>query len=206
VGTGSDPAIALQGLLMMLSLIVAIGAQDTFLLRQGLQHSPITPLVLICWLSDCILVIIGVSGLGAVVEHVPYAMTVVRWCGGAVLLGYAALAIRRVIRGETLELSERRERRSLWSASLTCLAITWLNPHVYLDTVLMIGAVANAHGSPGRWWFAAGSLVGSIGWFAALGYGARLLRPLFRRRRSWRILDSLIALIMIITAVKLILG
>ena len=124
------------------------------------------------------------------------------------LIGYAVLAVRRAVRGESLDLSATpgsTDRRSLAAAIGTCLAITWLNPHVYLDTVLMIGAVANAHGARLRWWFAAGSLLASGLWFAALGYGARLLRPLFRTRSAWRVLDTLIALVMIITAVKLLL-
>lgn len=204
----SDPAMSLlvQGMLMMLSLIVAIGAQNTFLLRQGLRRSAVTPLVLICWLSDCTLVLIGVSGVGTAIERIPYAMTVITICGALVLFGYAGLAIRRAIRGEQVNLESPGSRRPLLSAIGTCLAITWLNPHVYLDTVLMIGAVANTHGSVGRWWFAAGTLIGSIAWFAALGYGARLLGPLFGKPRAWRILDSLIAVIMIITAVKLLLS
>lgn len=199
----TGPATAFQGLLMMLSLIVAIGPQNSFLLRQGLRHVAVTPLVLICWLSDCILVLIGVSGLGAVIDRAPMAMTVIRIVGALVLLGYAALAIRRAIRGESLDLDDPSGRRTPLAAIGTCLAITWLNPHVYLDTVLMIGGVANTHGLQGRWWFAAGTLIGSLAWFAALGYGARLLRPLFGKQRAWRILDSMIALIMIITAVKL---
>jgi L-lysine exporter family protein LysE/ArgO len=195
-----------QGLAMMLSLIVAIGAQNTFLLRQGIARSHVTLLVLICWLSDVSLVMVGVSGLGAVVEQIPVAMTVIRACGALVLFGYAALAFRRAVRGETLDVDPGAAPRSRGSVVATCLAITWLNPHVYLDTVLMIGGVANAHGSPDRWWFALGTLIGSIAWFAALGYGARLLRPLFRRPRAWRILDTAIALIMVGTGVRLALG
>ncbi|QDP94939.1 amino acid transporter [Microlunatus elymi] len=197
---------ALQGFGMMLSLIVAIGAQNTFLLRQGLARRRMTPLVLICWLSDLILVLIGVSGVGAVIENVPVAMIVIKICGAVVLLGYAAMAIRRAARGESLDVDAATDRRTTVSVIGTCLAITWLNPHVYLDTVLMIGGVANSHGDPGRWWFAAGTLIGSLVWFAALGYGARMLRPLLRTPRAWRILDSAIAVIMIITAIKLLAG
>jgi L-lysine exporter family protein LysE/ArgO len=205
--TGSNALIAaLQGFAMMLSLIVVIGAQNTFLLRQGIARSYVTLLVLICWLSDCTLVMVGVSGLGAVVERLPAAMTAIRICGALVLFGYAAMALRRSVRGETLDVDARAASRSRASVVATCLAITWLNPHVYLDTVLMIGAVAHGHGDPDRWWFAAGTLVGSIAWFAALGYGARLLRPLFRRPRAWRILDAGIAVIMVGTGVRLLLG
>lgn len=187
---------------MMMSLIVAIGAQNTFLLRQAILRSHVTVLVLICWLSDVILVAAGVSGLGAIVQHVPMAMLLIRACGALLLLGYAAMAVRRVVTGEHLDVDGVGARRSLASAIATCLAITWLNPHVYLDTLLMIGAVANTHG-PHRWWFAGGSMLASISWFAALGYGPRLLRPVFRTPRAWRILDSAIAMIMVATAVRL---
>lgn len=190
---------------MMMSLIVAIGAQNTFLMRQAIRRSHVTPLVLICWLSDVVLVTAGVSGLGAIVERVPVAMTGIRLCGAVVLLGYATLAARRAIIGEHLELDGVGVRRSLASAVGTCLAITWLNPHVYLDTVLMIGAVANSLGGQ-RWWFAGGSMLASLVWFAVLGFGAGLLRPIFRTARAWRILDSVIAVIMVATAVRLLLG
>ena len=189
---------------MMMSLIVAIGAQNTFLLRQAILRSHIAVLVLLCWLSDVILVAAGVSGLGAIVDRAPAALTVIKILGAAVLLGYAALAARRAIVGEHLEIDESGVRRPLASVIGTCLAITWLNPHVYLDTVLMVGGVANSHGDL-RWWFAAGSMAASLVWFVALGFGAGLLRPVFRTPRAWRILDSIIALIMIATAARLLL-
>lgn len=190
---------------MMMSLIVAIGAQNTFLLRQALLRSHVAVLVLICWLSDVILVTAGVSGLGAIVERAPAALTVIKLCGAAVLLGYAGFAARRAIIGEHLEIDDSGVRRSLASATATCLAMTWLNPHVYLDTVLMIGGVANSHGDL-RWWFAGGSMLGSLVWFAALGFGAGRLQPVFRTPQAWRVLDSIIALIMIATAVRLLLS
>jgi len=195
---------AAQGFGMMMSLIVAIGAQNTFLLRQAILRSHIAVLVLLCWLSDVILVAAGVSGLGAIVDRAPAALTVIKILGAAVLLGYAALAARRAIVGEHLEIDESGVRRPLASVIGTCLAITWLNPHVYLDTVLMVGGVANSHGDL-RWWFAAGSMAASLVWFVALGFGAGLLRPVFRTPRAWRILDSIIALIMIATAARLLL-
>ncbi|WP_230207766.1 LysE/ArgO family amino acid transporter [Microlunatus sp. Gsoil 973] len=193
---------AVQGFAMMMSLIVAIGAQNSFLLRQGILRSHVTVLVLICWLSDVVLVTAGVGGLGAIVERAPVAMTVIRFCGAIVLFGYAAAAIRRLFVGERLELDSAGVRPSLSSAVAACLAITWLNPHVYLDTVLMIGGVANSHGGQ-RWWFAAGSMLASVAWFAALGYGARLLRGVMTTPRAWRILDAVIAAIMIATALRL---
>ena len=193
----------LQGFGMMLSLIVAIGAQNTFLLRQGIQRRHVTALVLLFWLSDVTLVLIGVSGVGAIVQRLPVAMLLIKIGGAAVLFGYAALALRRAARGESLEVDGGR-RQSLLAAVGTGLAITWLNPHVYLDTVLMIGAVANTHGA-GRWWFTLGTLFGSLAWFVALGYGARLLRPVFRRPIAWRVLDSVVAMIMIAVGLRLLL-
>lgn len=190
---------------MMMSLIVAIGAQNTFLLRQGILGDHVTPLVLVCWLSDAVLVTAGVGGLGAIVQRFPTTLIVIKVCGALVLVGYAALAVRRVIIGEHLDINGHGVRRSWASAFGTCLAITWLNPHVYLDTVLMIGAVANSHGDE-RWWFAGGSLLASLAWFAALGYGAGLLRPVFSTVRAWRVLDSVIVVIMIGTALRLLLG
>jgi L-lysine exporter family protein LysE/ArgO len=196
---------ALQGFAMMLSLIVAIGAQNTFLFRQAIQRSYVTVLVLLFWLSDATLVLVGVSGVGAVVNRLPAVMILIKIGGAVVLFGYAAMALRRMIKGESLDV-EGGKRLGLAAAIGTGLALTWLNPHVYLDTVLMIGAVANSHYGSARWWFAAGTLVASLAWFVALGYGARLLRPLFRRPIAWRILDSAIAVIMILVGVRLLLG
>ena len=196
---------AAQGFGLMMSLIVAIGAQNAFLLRQAILRSHIGVLVLICWLSDVVLVTAGVSGLGALVDRAPGALTVIKVVGAVVLIGYAALAARRAFVGEHLEIDESGVRPSLASVIGTCLAMTWLNPHVYLDTVLMVGGVANSHGDL-RWWFAAGSMAASLAWFAALGFGAGLLRPVFRTPRAWRILDSIIAVIMIATAVRLLLS
>lgn len=190
---------------MMLSLIVAIGAQNTFLLRQGIRREHVGTITVICWLSDVVLVALGVSGVGAVVERLSLAMVIIRWAGALVLFGYAASAVARAIRGERLEI-DTADGRALAPAIGTCLAITWLNPHVYLDTVLMIGAVASSHDDPGRWQFGAGAVLGSLVWFMALGYGARLLRPFFRKTIAWRILDVMIALIMIWMAIRLLRG
>lgn len=190
---------------MMMSLIVAIGAQNAFLLRQAILRSHVLVLVLICWLSDVILVSAGVGGLGAIIDRAPVALTVIKLCGAAVLLAYAGFAARRAIVGERLEIDDSGVGRSLASVVGTCLAMTWLNPHVYLDTLLMIGGVANSHGDL-RWWFAGGSMVASLVWFASLGFGAGRLRPVFRTPRAWRVLDSIIALIMIATAIRLLLS
>lgn len=162
-------------------------------------------MVLICALSDAVLIVVGVGGLGTLVQLAPWLLAVVRVAGAAFLLGYGFLAARRALRSSTLITDVDGGASSLRTAVLTVLALTWLNPHVYLDTVVLLGSVAGTHGAD-RWWFALGAVVASIAWFSALGFGARLLRPLFARPIAWRILDGLIALVMTAIAVSLIVG
>ena len=188
-----------------LSLIVAIGAQNAFVLRQGLRREHVLAVVLICALSDATLILLGIAGAGAVFELVPGALVVVRYAGAAFLLVYAALAARRAWRPAALEAGKPAVRTSLAAAIATCLALTWLNPHVYLDTVVLLGSVANTHGDE-RWWFGLGAVLGSIVWFTALGYGARLLQPVFARPAAWRVLDAVIAVTMVAIAVSLVVG
>ena len=195
----------LSGLGFGLSLIVAIGAQNAFVLRQGLRREHVLAVVLICALSDAVLIVVGVGGLGTVVQLAPWLLVVVRIAGAAFLLGYGFLAARRALRSSTLITDVDGATSPLRTAVLTVLALTWLNPHVYLDTVVLLGSVAGTHGGD-RWWFALGAVVASIAWFSALGFGARLLRPLFARPISWRILDGVIALVMTAIAVSLIVG
>lgn len=196
---------ALSGLLAGLSLIIAIGAQNAFVLRQGLARQHVLLVVTVCALSDTVLIVAGVGGLGALVERAPVLLTVIRYAGAAFLLGYGILAARRAIRGEHLKQLGDAPPQRWHTVLLTALALTWLNPHVYLDTVLLLGSMAAGHGAL-RWWFAGGAVLGSIVWFTALGFGARLLVPLFRRRRSWQVLDAMIALVMVALAVQLLLA
>ncbi|CAL9357695.1 LysE/ArgO family amino acid transporter [Streptomyces sp. enrichment culture] len=199
-------ATAAAGFGTGLSLIVAIGAQNAFVLRQGIRRDAVLAVVGICALSDALLITLGVGGVGAVVVAWPAALTVVAWTGGAFLLAYGALAARRVVRpaGTGLE-AEGREAGSRRRAVLTCLAMTWLNPHVYLDTVFLVGSVAADHG-PSRWTFGVGAALASLCWFAALGFGARLLGRFLARPAAWRALDALVAATMIILGVTLIAG
>ncbi|RDG34801.1 LysE/ArgO family amino acid transporter [Streptomyces corynorhini] len=187
-----------------LSLIVAIGAQNAFVLRQGIRREAVLPVVSICALSDAVLIACGVGGLGVLVTAWPSALTAVRVVGAAFLLCYGVLAVRRVCRPSGLH-GGGPETRSGRRAVLTCLAMTWLNPHVYLDTVLLLGAVAATYGSL-RWEFGAGAVLASLCWFAALGYGARLLAGFFRRASSWRVLDGLVATTMLAGAAVLAAG
>ncbi|WP_431986919.1 LysE/ArgO family amino acid transporter [Streptomyces griseoflavus] len=189
-----------------LSLIVAIGAQNAFVLRQGVRRDAVLPVVVICALSDAALIALGVAGVGAVVVAWPGALTAVGWIGGAFLLGYGALAARRVLRPAAEGLrTEGEAAGSRRRAVLTCLAMTWLNPHVYLDTVFLLGSVAADHG-PLRWTFGLGAVLASLCWFAALGFGARLLSRFLARPTAWRVLDALVAATMVVLGLTLIAG
>ncbi|MEV0642772.1 LysE/ArgO family amino acid transporter [Streptomyces sp. NPDC050619] len=188
-----------------LSLIVAIGAQNAFVLRQGIRRQEVLAVVGICALSDAFLIALGVGGVGAVVVAWPGALTAVGWIGGAFLLCYGALASRRVFRPGGALRAEGAAEGSGRRAVLTCLALTWLNPHVYLDTVFLLGSVAADRG-PLRWTFGLGAAFASLCWFAALGFGARLLGRFLARPAAWRVLDGLVAATMITLGVLLIAG
>ncbi|WP_336880843.1 LysE/ArgO family amino acid transporter [Rhodococcus globerulus] len=202
--SNSDPTSAVVGFGVGLSLIVAIGAQNAFVLRQGLTRSHVLPIVTVCAVSDAILILAGISGIGAILEHAPSLITFVRVAGAIFLLGYAVFAAKRAVRPQTLA-PDQHGNGSRLAAITMALALTWLNPHVYLDTVVLMGSIANGRGEIGRWWFAAGAITASALWFAALGYGARLLTPLFAKPNAWRVLDAIIAVMMTTLGVSLLL-
>jgi L-lysine exporter family protein LysE/ArgO len=181
---------------------VAIGAQNAFVLRQGLRLEHVAAVVAVCALSDLALLTAGVLGAGAALTRMPWLLAVVCWVGAAFLLGYGLLAARRALRPGALRPDAAGARTGLAVTVGTCLALTWLNPHVYLDTVLLLGSMAATYGRH-RWQFAAGAGLGSAVWFTALGYGARLLRPVFTRPAAWQILDGLIAAVMTALALSL---
>ncbi len=198
-----------SGLALGLSLIVAIGAQNLFVLRQGIRREHALAVALVCAASDAILIAVGVSGLGAVLHAVPWLIDAVRWAGAVFLAVYAVLAARRSLRPGTEVLDAGAARAAgrrgapLLPVLLTCLALTWLNPHVYLDTVFLLGSVANTHGAH-RWWFAAGAMAASLLWFSALALGARYLARWLATPRAWRVLDGVIAVVMMALAVSLV--
>jgi L-lysine exporter family protein LysE/ArgO len=224
---------ALLGLLTGLSLIVAIGAQNAFVLRVGIEGRSrvIVPVIVICAVSDAVLILAGVLGMGALVKTAPTAMVVVRILGAAFLFGYGLWAARRAIRPGALVIPDDgvsangstgpASRDAAGTATITAgriaapaqigtrlavttvLALTWLNPHVYLDTVVFLGAVAAQQDPAERWWWAGGAMLGSLVWFAGLGFGARLLRPVFARPGAWRVLDAIIAVVMFALGLKL---
>ena len=194
----------LFGFATSLSLIVAIGAQNAFVLRQGIRNEHVLPVVILCAVSDLVLIIAGVAGVGALVTAHPQLLTVARYGGAAFLVGYGLLAARRAIRPTNLTPSDAGPA-SLKSVLLTCLALTFLNPHVYLDTVVLLGTLASQQGDA-RWRFGAGAAAASLVWFFGLGVGARRLAGLFAKPSTWRVLDGLIALTMIGLGVSLALG
>lgn len=195
----------LAGLGLGLSLIVAIGAQNAFVLRQGLRREHIATVIVICAISDAALIAGGIAGAGWVFERFPWLVEAVRWAGAVFLLGYGVLAARRAIRPKALAAaSEAPDGSSLLAIAGTTLALTWLNPHVYLDTLVLLGSVASTHDEL-RWAFGAGAMLGSVLWFTALGLGARVLGPVFARPTAWRVLDGAIAVIMVVLAVGLVL-
>jgi L-lysine exporter family protein LysE/ArgO len=196
----------LLGLGTGLALIIAIGAQNAFVLRQGIRGEHIGVVVLICAVSDAVLIAAGIAGIGAVIQAAPAVVDVIRLGGAAFLLAYAVFAAKRAIKPGALTASENPGGGRLASAAATALALTWLNPHVYLDTVLLLGSIANTQGPELRWYFGAGAVLGSIAWFSALGFGARLLRPVFARPGSWRILDGLIAVVMLVLGLRMAFG
>ena len=187
------------------ALIIAIGAQNSFVLRQGIRREHVLPIVLACASADALLIAAGIAGLGALIQSVPIVLVVARYGGATFLLSYGLFATKRVLQPRQL-IVDSDIGTSLGAAMATCLAFTFLNPHVYLDTVVLLGSLANQRGDEGRWIFGGGASVASFVWFFTLGYGAHLLAPLFSRPIAWLVLDSLIAMIMFGLATALLLG
>jgi L-lysine exporter family protein LysE/ArgO len=204
MGVLTGPALlaVASGLALGLGLIVAIGAQNAFVLRQGLRLEHVAVVVAVCTLSDLVLIAAGVLGAGAVLSRAAWLVPAVCLAGAAFLLGYGVLAARRALRPGTLVPDDGGSRCGLAVTVATCLALTWLNPHVYLDTVVLLGSTASTYGRE-RWQFAVGAGLGSVLWFTCLGFGARLLRPVFARPAAWRVLDGGIGVVMTVLAVSL---
>ena len=189
------------GLFTGLSLIIAIGAQNAYVLRMGLSRHHVNLIVAICATSDVLLIVLGIAGIGSVIRSAPSALQVLRWVGVVYLTLFAIRSFWRAFRPQSLLPSEAQSP-SVKSVVSTTLAFTFLNPHVYLDTVLLLGSIGNQYGH-GRWLFALGASLGSVAWFSSLGYGARLASHLMSRPVTWRILDSGIGVVMLLIALKL---
>lgn len=183
---------------------MAIGAQNAFVLRQGLLRQHVGLVVAICTLADVSLILIGVAGKGLVVQRHVGLLTWLRYIGAIFLFGYGLLAAWRAWQGSSgLQPNGAGVDGNRWRVVLGCLGFTLLNPHVYLDTVVLLGSVSTRYAGSAHWWFAGGAVTASIVWFVALGYGARLLLPWFRSALAWRLLDAFVALLMIVLAVVL---
>jgi len=193
----------LAGLGAGAGLIIAIGAQNAFVLRQGLQRHFIGSVVAVCILADVGLIALGVAGMGLAVKQHPSLLEWLRYVGAAFLAIYGLLALRRAWQGESGLQPGGNGASSRGRIVLACLAFTLLNPHVFLDTVVLLGSLSTHYGGNARWLFAAGASTASVLWFLALGYGARLLLPVFRSPLAWRVFDVAIAVFMLTLAVVL---
>ncbi len=191
-----------QGFLLGFSLILAIGAQNAFVLRQGIRNSHIVAIVLTCAISDALLIAAGVAGFGALAERFPWIEPVFLWGGVLFLTAYGVLSLKRAWEGGHAMPGEGETTESLAVAILTCLGFTWLNPHVYLDTLVLLGSVAATKGDQ-RWVFGYGAMAASIVFFASLGGLARALAPVFQTPQAWRWLDTLVGVVMLALALGL---
>ncbi len=204
-----------SGLAMGLSLIVSIGAQNAFILRQGIRREHVLPVVAVCIASDVLLIGAGVAGFGSLVLSAPWILQVARFGGAAFLTAFGVMAVRRAVRPAALTVDETAGTSPAGPSGagrrapvLIALALTWLNPQVYLETVVLLGSVAAARGEQlgdtARWWFGGGAMTASVLWFSALGLGARYLRPLFAQQAAWRVLDAGVAVMMFALATLLV--
>jgi L-lysine exporter family protein LysE/ArgO len=212
--------VFLAGLAFGLSLIAVLGPQNLMVIRVGLRRRGLGAVVTVCVLSDVILVLAGTAGAGAALRRAHWLMSVVRYAGAAFLLTYALLALRRAVRPQPAAADPMPDATGLAGPSkggvratsvapagvgvavLSASALTWLNPGVYLDTVVLVGSVAHSH-APDEWWFAAGAGAASVLWFVALGFAARRLGPRLDRPATWRAVDALVVVVMTVTAIRL---
>lgn len=194
---------SVAGFFTGLSLIIAIGAQNAYVLRLGLMRHHVLAVVLFCAISDALLIIAGVAGLGAVIQQLPLLLEVFRYAGAAYLIWFGISAIRRALKPQSLE--AQGQALPVLKTLGTMAALTWLNPHVYLDTVILLGSIGNQF-EPNQWWFVLGAASASFVWFFSLGYGAKLLSRFMSSVRFWQVLDLVIAAVMFAIAGSLLFG
>lgn len=194
----------LQGLGLGGGLIAAIGGQNAHVLRVGLQRQHVGLTVLVCILGDVMLIAAGAAGMGALISGMPLLTLIARWGGALFLCWYGVRAWRAALRNASLQAEAASQTLSWQQALLTVAAFTWLNPHVYLDTVVLLGSVAAQQTHTARPWFALGAMCASVIWFSAVGYGARLLAPWLATPKAWRILDAIIGAVMFALAASLV--
>lgn len=191
----------LPGFLTGLSLIVAIGAQNAFVIRQGLTRSHVFLVVAICAIADAALIALGIAGLGAAISGLPWLLEVIRWFGVAYLSWFGFKSARAAFKNESLDAAGAAEQSRV-KVVTTVLALTLLNPHVYLDTVILVGSIGNQFGE-NKWFFGFGAMLASVVWFTSVGYGAKAASSLMSKPIFWRVLDTIIAVIMFGIAITL---
>lgn len=191
----------LPGFLTGLSLIIAIGAQNAFVIRQGLARSHVFLVVAICAIADTVLIFLGTGGLGTLIQSQPSALEFIRWFGVAYLTWFGIKSIRSIFTTDAMNIDGATSAsRSAVIASV--LGFTLLNPHVYLDTVILLGSISNQF-QEDRWYFALGASLGSILWFSTIGFGAQAASRFMTKPIFWKILDSIIAVVMFSVAIFL---
>ncbi|MDO5697653.1 MAG: LysE/ArgO family amino acid transporter [Dermatophilus congolensis] len=201
---GSAFALAATGFATGASLIIAIGAQNAYVLRQGLRREHVGLVIAICAVCDALLIVLGVAGIGFVSRLHPDALTLLKYAGALYLLWFGISSLLRARRSQGLEVD--RSPVAAGSVAATTLALTLLNPHVYLDTMVLLGSIANQHGPDDRWWFAGGAVLSSLTWFTALGLGARALAPKLAHPRTWQVIDVVVGVTMLVIAALLAFG
>ncbi|MGF1753359.1 LysE/ArgO family amino acid transporter [Vibrio makurazakiensis] len=195
----------LAGFSLGLSLILAIGSQNAFVLKQGLKNQYVFVICMVCALSDAILIGFGVAGFGAIVKQFPEIETAARYGGALFLTVYGFLSFKSALTSNHALVSSGESKGSMLEAILMCLAFTWLNPHVYLDTVVLLGSISTQY-QPQQTMFAFGAMTASVVFFFSLGYGARFLAPLFKKPKSWKVLEFLVGIVMFSIALSLVVG
>ena len=195
----------LHGYLTSLSLILAIGAQNAFVLRQGIRREHVGAVVALCALSDAVLIGLGVAGFGAATSALPWIVPAMRWFGAAFLVWYGLQRLRAARPGGEALMPAADAPAAPSAVLATCALLTWANPHVYLDTMVLLGSIST-HYVPDETWFGLGAAAGSLSFFAALGYGARLLAPIFAAPRAWVVLEIVVGLTMWAIALTLVAG
>ncbi|BBB25917.1 LysE/ArgO family amino acid transporter [Amphritea japonica] len=191
----SLPTPFFTGLATSAGLIIAIGAQNAFVLSQGVRREYHWPIAGLCSFIDAVLIVLGIAGMGVLIGQSEVILQIITWGGALFLFWYGANALRSALRSEALDLSES-QFSGLQSALLTTLALSLLNPHVYLDTLVLLGGIGGRYPEGDRYWFGAGAALFSFVWFFSLSLGARWLAPLFRNPLSWRVLDGLVCIMM----------
>jgi L-lysine exporter family protein LysE/ArgO len=197
-------SVLLAGFSLGMSLIFAIGAQNAFILKQGLKQQHVFVVCLICALSDAILITAGISGFGFIVQKFPLIEQVARYAGAVFLFFYSVLSFKSAITTDHALKAQGKDVGSVYTAILTCLAFTWLNPHVYLDTVVLLGSISTQYEGQ-QLAFNLGAVIASFVFFFALGYGAKLLKPVFKNPNAWKVLEFIIGFVMLGLGISLLL-